>query len=226
MLYTRPWKFNPLYGVQGAGSQQLWVQRDEDNQLFEQSLEPQNLNFGYTRTFTKADMWGKRLSFSVNVNSSMTFDLQRYTNSRLTFGLGLGTRIANFMDLSFSTTSENTTLYRYFQNLPFFDPIPVDLYSGVETGFFRDIVNSLRFGDEEMRKQSGFKLRSINVSLLHHLGDWNARLTIHSTPQLDQTSTPPAFKFQNEISFLVQWVPIAEIRTQIDYSRDKNLTVK
>ena len=45
------------------------------------------------------------------------------------------------------------------------------------------------------------------------------------SPFLDQTTSPYTYKFKNEISFLVQWVPIGEIKTQIDYSNDK-ITVK
>jgi hypothetical protein len=57
------------------------------------------------------------------------------------------------------------------------------------------------------------------VSLLHHLGDWNARLTINTTPFRPEGST--TYTFNNEISFLIKWVPISEIRTQVDHSRDR-----
>ena len=155
----------------------------------------------------------------------MAFDLQRYTNSRLSFSIGINMKITNFLEFNFSTSSENATLYRYFQNLPFFASPPTDLYSGYETNFFFDLFNSFRFDDDELRRKSGFKLKSLNVSILHHLGDWNARLSMTMTPYLDQSSVPFSYKFNNEISFLIQWVPIGEIKTQIDYIKEK-ITVK
>jgi hypothetical protein len=66
-------------------------------------------------------------------------------------------------------------------------------------------------------------MKTLNLALIHHLGDWNARLSMTMTPYLPQGSRD--YKFDNEISFLVQWVPIGEIRTTIDYVKE-NLTVK
>jgi hypothetical protein len=75
----------------------------------------------------------------------------------------------------------------------------------------------------DLRRKSGFKMKSLKMSFIHHLGDWNARLSMEMTPYLPAGSRD--YKFNNEISFLVQWVPIGEIRTQIDYSKER-LTVK
>ena len=218
VLYARPWRFNPYFYV-GSGLP-LWQQQ------LDSRLEPQQFSLGYSRSFTQNDLWGRRLSFSVSFSTNMAFDLQRYTNSNMNFNLTVSTRITNFLDLSFSTVSQNTVLFRYFQNMPFFRTPPAALYAGQETNFFVDLLNSFRFDNEELRRQSGFKLRSMNVSLLHHLGDWNARLTIHSTPHLERIpGSAPVYRFRNEISFLVQWVPIGEIRTQIDYT-DQRLRIR
>ncbi|MCL2602153.1 MAG: LPS-assembly protein LptD [Treponema sp.] len=225
--YDVPWRFNPQFGDALAGNQQLWIQRDEHNNLFEPSLEPRELTFSYSPSFSRNDLWARRMGFSVNFNTSMVFDLQRYTSSRLNFSMSIATRITNFLELEFRATAENAVLYRYFQNIPFFAKPPVDLWPGAyETNFFVDLLNSFRFDSDELRQRSGFKLRSINVTLTHFLGDWNARLTISSFPVLERNpGSQPTYEFQNEITFLIQWVPIAEIRTQIDYT-DKTLKVK
>jgi len=222
-VYARPYRFNPLYGVTGAGSQQLWIQSDQNGQPFANNLEPQQLQLGYTQTFAQKDLWQKRLSFSVNLNSSLTFDLQRYTNSRLSFTLGATMSVSNFLDLNLSTRSENAVVYRYFQKMPFFDTPPTDLYQGYENNFFVDLLNSFRFDNNDLRRQSGFKLKSLSMSMVHHLGDWNASLTMNMTPYLPSGSR--SYQFSNDISFLVQWVPIGEIKTQVDYLQ-QNLTIK
>jgi len=212
-VYSRPYRFNPLYGASGAGNQALWILLPDEH------LEPREFRLGYGKTFSQKELWNKRFSFSVNVNSSLSFDLQRYTSSRFTFGLGVNMSIMNFLDFSLSTGSENVVVYRYFQNMPFFDPPPVDLYAGYETNFFTDLLNSFRFDKEELRRQSGFKMKSLNLSLLHHLGDWTARLSMTMTPYLPQGSR--AYQFNNEISFVIQWIPIEEIKTEIEYSKQK-----
>jgi hypothetical protein len=192
-----------------------WTQRGDKH------LIPKEFRMAYSKTFRKEGLWDKRLSFSVNVNTSLGFDLQQYTNSRYTFSLGFTTGITNFLDVAFSTNSENAQIFRYFQNLPFFDDFPSDIYQNKEPNLFTDLLNSFRFDDIELRKSSGFKLKSFNLSLIHHLGDWNATLTMTLTPYLDQTGSRPTYKFNNQISFLVQWVPIAEIKTDIYYDKEK-----
>jgi lipopolysaccharide assembly outer membrane protein LptD (OstA) len=196
---------------------QGWIQNTGDDDL---KLNLRDLRISYVQRFTREALWNNRLSFSFNVNSSLNFDLQRYTYSRFSFTLGFTLTVKNFLDLTFSATSENAVIFRYVQNIPFFD-LPVELPG--EQNFLIDLWNSFRFDDEELRRGSGFKLKSFSLSLTHHLGDWNARLGITLSPYLEQNSFPYRYKFNNEISFLVQWVPIGEIKTEMNYSYDKDL---
>ncbi|AEF80421.1 LPS-assembly protein LptD [Leadbettera azotonutricia] len=194
-------------------------------QVGDKELEPQQLSFNYAKSFRKENLWGKRLSFSVNLSSGLSFDLQRYTYSSLDFSLGLGFGIANFLDITLSARSSNSQIYRYFQNLPFFT-VPVELPPGVETNFFVDLFNSFRFDDIEKRRSSGFKLKSFSLDLVHHLGDWNAKLGVALVPYLNSTAgSVPVWKFNSQISFLVQWVPIEEIKVDMAYDKEQ-LTFK
>jgi lipopolysaccharide assembly outer membrane protein LptD (OstA) len=189
-----------------------WVQSTEE------SLNPREFKLAFVKSFKKEALWKKRLNFSVNLNTDLTFNLQQYTYSNFKFTLGFTLGITNFLDFSFSATTQNSVIFRYFQDLPFFD-LPLELPG--EKNLFVDLFNSFRFDDEELRKNSGFKLKSFNISLLHHLGDWNARLGLTLTPYLDQSSFPYRYKFNNEISFIVQWVPISEIKSEIVRNKDK-----
>ena len=216
-VYTQPYRYNYSGSVDPAKPDGWLLSGDR-------GLVPREFSLGYVQTFTKKETANKLFSFSVNLNTSLTFDLQRYTNSRYSFGLGFNMGITNFLELSLSTTSENGVMFKYFQKMPFFD-MPVELYQGQETNLFKDLFNSFRFDNDELRRKSGFKLKSLNVSLIHHLGDWNASLSVYMTPYLDRNTFPYSYKFSNEISFLVQWVPIGEIKTQIDYSKE-TLTIK
>jgi hypothetical protein len=214
-IYSQPYRYNYNGSVDNSRPNG-WIQ------LNYKSLNPNEIKLAYVKTFTQNSLWGNRLSFSLSFNTSLSFDLQRYTNSKFSFSLGFRTRITNFLDLDFSTNSENVVIFKYFQGLPFFD-LPTQLYPGQETNLFVDFLNSFRFDNDDLRRQSGFKLKSLRLSFIHHLGDWNARLTVATTPYLPQGSR--TYRFSNDVSFLIQWVPIGEIRTQIDYSKDK-LTIK
>ena len=214
-LFAQPYRYN-FNGSVNSGLPNGWIQMPD------KAFIPNELRFAYNRTFTQNNLWGDRLSFSVVLNTSLGFDLQRYTNSRFNLSLGVRTAIKGFLDLNLSTSSENAVIFKYIQGLPFFD-LPTQLYPGQEMNIFIDLLNSFRFDNEDLRRRSGFKMKSLDLSLVHHLGDWNATLAMKLSPYLPSGAT--SYRFNNEISFTVQWVPIREIRTGFDYTQDR-LTIK
>jgi hypothetical protein len=191
-----------------------WVQSNE-----EPTLKNRDVSISFSKSYTKQPFWKKRLSFTVNNTTSLLLDLQRYTNSTLTFNLGFSMNITNFLDLSLSSTTTNSVVFRYLQDLPFFS-LSREFPEGEQNNFFIDLLNSFRFDDDSKRRSSGFKLKTFTFSATHHLGDWDAALGITLSPYLDQENQPYSYKFNNEISFTVKWVPVSDIKTEIDY-RDK-----
>jgi hypothetical protein len=113
-------------------------------------------------------------------------------------------------------------MFKYFQNLPFFD-MPTQMYPGMEQNFFIDLLNSFRFDNNDLRRQSGFKLRALSMSMVHHLGDWDATLTMNMIPHLPPGSR--SYTFTNDFSFMIRWIPINELRTQFDYVQER-LTIR
>ncbi|MDR1248992.1 MAG: LPS-assembly protein LptD [Treponema sp.] len=186
---------------------------------YPESFEPQKFTMGYVQTFKKDELWEKRLSYSLGLNTAMTFDLQRFTNSSLNFTLNFTLGISKFLDITLGTTSSNASMYRYFREWGIFN-VPDNLPVIGEANIFTDLFNSFRFDDEKLRQDSGFKLKSFKLSLLHHLGDWTAKLDIALSPYLTDTM-PREYKFNTEISFVVQWLPISEIKTEIIRNKDK-----
>jgi hypothetical protein len=189
-----------------------WIEKTGDP-----NLKPGNFTLSYSKIFSKKELWGERLGFSVNVNTRLFFDLQRYTNSNFRLTLGFTLTINNFIDLSFSTTSENAVIFRYFKDLPMFDDLPVDLPEGEQNNFFIDLANSFRFDDESRRRSSGFKMKSFNLAATHHLGDWNAVLGVTMSPYRPENSFQ--YQFNTEVSFVVQWIPITEVKSDISYNK-------
>jgi hypothetical protein len=58
--------------------------------------------------------------------------------------------------------------------------------------------------------------------MTHHLGDWNAILGVTLSPYLERPAgSIPYYKFNNDISFLVQWLPISEFKSDIHYNKDE-----
>jgi hypothetical protein len=185
----------------------------EDNNG-EETLNPQELRINYNKSISSDT--NKKVSFGFRVDSGVTFDLQRYTYSKFTFGLGISANINKFLDVTLSTYSENSEIYRYFRdhsdlNLP-------------RKNLFEDLFDSFRFDNIERRQRSGFKLKSFKLDLVHHLGDWDATLGMQLSPELDTTAKQ--YRFNTVISFLIQWKPIKEFKTQFDYDNKEGFRYK
>ena len=201
--YDNMYELDPIYGWKAVvGTQQL---------------RPKSFTLGYTNSTKGEPLWRDRFTYSLDISSNLSLDLQRYTYSSLFFSLGTTVRVAQFLDLSFSAKSQNAVVFRYLQGLPWWNTA-VDLPG--QENFLMDLVNSFRFDNEELRKSSGFKLKALSFGATHYLGDWNAKLGVDLVPYLDTTTAPFRYKFNTQVSFLVQWVPITEIKTEVasDYT--------
>jgi lipopolysaccharide assembly outer membrane protein LptD (OstA) len=190
-----------------------WVERPG-----EPKIHPRDFRLAYAQTFNKKGLWDNRLQFNVNIRSSMTLDLQRYTNSNFFFSLGFTLGIANFMDLSFSTNSENAYIYRYLRNMPFFRDAPIDLPGGSQNNLFLDLINSFRFDNDGLRQSSGFKMKGFQIKATHYLGDWRAELDWTLIPERPANSRQ--YELNSKVSFLVKWVPIGELKSDITYNKN------
>ena len=210
--YIRGFEFDPEAGGGAAGA---WVQRGED----EQTLRPEDFFIQYGRRFETRPRSGIINNFFARVDSSTTFNLQRFTDSRFTFGLGAGVD-TRFMRLSLTANSDNNDIFRYFRNWPLFRDAPIELPDGRQNNLFLDLIDSFRFGssDEAMeaRRRSGFKIRGLTLRAERSLGDWDASLDWRMTPY--RPRTPGArVEMHNFVTFMVRWIPITEFRSEIRY---------
>jgi hypothetical protein len=191
-----------------------WQQTED-----EQALHPRDLTLSYIRSFAKRDIIKDRLNFSVNINSRLFFDLQRYTNSNFQLSMGFTLGIGGFMDISLSATSENAVIWRYFKNFPGMEDITSMYIDGDQNNVFIDLIDSFNFADESKRQRTGFKMKSFNLTADHYLGDWTASLGIIMSPYLNNNLTPPKYEINAEVTFLVKWTAISEIKTDLKYEK-------
>jgi hypothetical protein len=154
--------------------------------------------------------WKNRVALQATLESNLKFDLVRLTESSMDFKPKLTLKISDFLDLSFSSTSSNEVIARYFQkwmNLP--EPLPG------ETNMLKDALNSFDFFDRTKREQSGFKLKSLTFSMTHYLHDWTATLDTTLNPELKTTDGKPHYEFSPTVKFVVMWKPISDIKTTV-----------
>jgi hypothetical protein len=204
-------------------SKSYYLDTDPSNSGWKESgsdekLNPQTLTASFSGTLS-LDNWTD-FQGAVRVNTGLGFDLQRYTYSAFTFDLFLeNIKINRILDVTLVARSENKQIYRYFSNMPFFKDIGIDMPG--EKNIFIDLLNSFRFDDIEKRRTSGFKFSSFELNLIHHLGDWDAVLTVNMQPKLQPTKV---YQVMSDITFRVQWKPIKEFKTDVRYTTEYGLS--
>jgi hypothetical protein len=120
--------------------------------------------------------------------------------------------------MNFSTL--NSVMYRYFREWCPNLPPEIMNAEGEQFNFFLDLANSFRFDDYDRRRLSGFKMQPFNLSATHFLGDWTAVLTLAMAPYLPQGKTQ--YELNTDFSFVVQWIPISEIKSDMSYNKRDN----
>jgi len=194
-----------------------WVQKTIEEE--EPSLNPRDLTFSYSKSSSEREIVKNRLGFSMNLNTRLFFDLQRHTNSNFQLTTGFTLKVNKFMDLSMSLTSENAVVFRYFKGFSGMDEYTKMYIDGPQNNLFTDIIDAFNFFDDTKRQRSGFKMKRFSFKAVHHLGDWDATLDVSMSPYLDSESFPPKYDVNAEVSFLVQWSAISEIKTDLKYEK-------
>lgn len=196
MQYTNPFDFTSTGWVQDTSTQEFL---------------PKSASIAYTLPAKNFKAWKNRISVAPTLDTSLSIDFIRPTNSYFIFTPGITFRINKFLDISFSATSRNDVLYRYVQSaLGHPGRIPG------EENIFKDLANSFRFDDESLRKASGFKLKSLNFAITHDLHDWDLKCEFKIEPRLiTPTTGMQYYDFSPYFTLSVVWRPMESMKTEI-----------
>ncbi len=188
-------------------SESGWVLEGNDNQFIPTAM---GFTFNNSSKPLKVYSWKNRFALQATLESNLKFDLNRLTESSFDFKPRLTLKLSDFLDLSFSSTSSNEVIARYFQDwmdLP--APLPGERNIG------KDLLNSFNFFDRGKREQSGFKLKSLTLGITHYLHDWTATLDTTVAPELKADGNRYYYEFIPTVKFVVSWKPISDIKTTV-----------
>ncbi|MCQ2597447.1 MAG: hypothetical protein MJ181_06305 [Treponema sp.] len=181
-----------------------WVQNEKKN------FVPFSLSASYSVPSKTFYSWKNRVSVTPSLSTSVVADLIRPTNSYFSISPSLSFKLNEFMNLTFSATSKNSVIYRYFQGMMGHPGrIPG------EENIFVDLMNSFRFDDTSLRQASGFKLKSLNMTMDHELHDWKFRMSAKVEPRLVTENNKKYYDFSPYLTIGVVWSPMEAIKTQI-----------
>ncbi len=166
----------------------------------------------YVTSWHPPAAWRNRIDWTVDVNAAARQSLLRFTDSYLNVTLGLTFKVYQFLDITFASTSRNSSLWRYY---PGFFAIPSE--ANVEPiNPLVDLAKSFNFFNDDDRRASLFKLKSLSVTAKHALHDWDLAFTFAANPVLDETSLSYIFKTSWSVS--LAWRSVSQIKST--YSRD------
>jgi len=193
MSRTIPYKLDKNAGWQAVGKEKKFI--------------PTSFHISVSSGPIELYFWKNRVNIKASFSGNLNFNLIRLTDSYLTFSPKITFGVYEFVDVSFGVTSRNDSIVKYFNNLL---NLPVD-FAG-ETNIFKDIGYSLFFWDSEKRRQSDFKVKSIDFQLTHNLKDWTMTISYSIKPTLKTERGKKTYRFDPTISFFVQWNPIGDIK--------------
>lgn len=180
----------------------------------DKDFQPYSLSLAYTNPSKTFKHWTDKISWTPSLSTSVVYDFVRPTSSYFVFIPKLTFKVNSFLDISFSAESRNSVIYRYF--CP--DSDFAYYYEGNgERSIWKDLLDSFRFDDEEKRKSSGFKLKSLAMTITHDLDDWDLNCTLKISPRyIAATSSDPAYyDFSPYFTLSVSWRPMAGMKTEI-----------
>ena len=209
--YVLGYEFDPAKG---------WYIPDDKKKNDEKEFLPYSFSLSYSLPGTTYYKWFNRVSYSFGLNTSIVADLLRPTNSYFLFTPSIKFKVFEFCEITFSASSRNSILYWYFHNEA------GDMYSdwgGFPGNILKDLVDSFRFDDEEKRQNSGFKLKSFNMTVSHDLHDWKANMTMKIEPRIITENGKKMYDFKPYITIGVVWNPMESMKTTIidDYGEWK-----
>jgi len=189
-----------------------WVKGEEME--FLPYLFSAGLKWGY-----KPDpFWKNRIRFSSSLVSTWNMDLIQFTDSSFIFNASFKLKIKNLLDITFSSKSENKATFLYFEDMR------EQLGISGEYSFIGDLLKSFNFFNISDRYASNFNLKTLSLTIVHHLHDWDLSLEYSGDPELVTNDDGiKIYKWSQSFTIMVQWNPIPEIKRSI-VSEDGTIT--
>lgn len=178
------------------------------------SLVPSTLRVGYESGGDPVWYWKDRIKTDLSVKTHWYMNLQNNLDNLFDFTLTFDVSIYKFLDISFSSYSNNSRTYLYF-------PSMARSLGQVPLNPLTDLVNSFNFFNPVARTNSSFKIRTITAKVVQHFGDWDLTFQYQGSPQLITTTNPVTFAQITQYTWSpifaiqVQWNAVPEIKSNI-----------
>ena len=227
------YKYDLFIEKPNEDSKKGYVQRKE------KEFTPYSASLSYSLPSKTYYQWFNRISWAPGLSTNINYDFIKPTNSYFQISPSITFNINNFFKLTFSATSRNSSIYWYFQDNGKYS---TDSFYGdnFATKIFADLlqstgiygINGWGWEDGAFRKNretSGFKLKSLNLTITHNLHDWDFNMTCKFEPKIVKANGTQKYVFDPYVSIGIVWNPMQSIKTNLTHeykeSDDKALWV-
>ena len=214
-------KYDLFVDAANEKGQKGYVQRKE------KEFTPFSASLSYSLPSKTYYSWFNRITWTPGLSTNINYDFIKPTNSYFQIVPSLTYNINNFFKLTFSATTKNSSVYWYFQKKGKFSDN--SFYgNNFATKIGADIIQS--FGIYGMngwgwqnnafrknRETSGFKLKSLNMTLTHNLHDWDFNMTWRFEPKIVKINNVQKYVFDPYISIGIVWNPMQSIKTNLTH---------
>ncbi|MFW6368245.1 MAG: hypothetical protein ACOCZ9_00780, partial [Spirochaetota bacterium] len=177
-----------------------WVGQEDEE------LRPTSLSARLGTSLEAQPAWRGRIRSEFDLRSTLSADLQRFTNSSLDVEAGANLDIFRFLDLEMRARSSNEQMYQYIPGLA--------EQVGRETrNVFVDLAKSFNFFDRRDREFSGFNIRELEIDAVHDLGDWDLTVRYRGSPV---QRNDDRVEWRSTMNISLDWRPIPEISRSFD----------
>ena len=193
----------------------------------EKEFTPTSISLSYTLPNKTHYEWLNRINWTPGLSTNINYDFIKPTNSYFQILPSLNFTVNEFLKLTFSATVRNSSIYWYFKDdgkyasdsyygNNFVSRIFTDLIQS--TGIYG--VNGWWYGDNAFRKNrqaSGFKLKSLNMTLTHELHDWDFKMTVKFEPKVVKINDKQKYVYDPYVSIGIVWNPMQSIKTNLTH---------
>ncbi len=176
------------------------------------TFRPESFSFAFTPAFTSRE--GDAIAWSVDASARLEQNLVRFSESTLLLSATTKIGIGKGFSLSFSGTSRNASVWRYYAGL--FPPSGSFDPSAYGKSIVTDVLESLSIWDPAALRRSLLKLQNLTFSLDRSLQNWDLALSVTGAPLLVKPEGARHYYTMDfSLSFSVKWKDIPEISSSV-----------
>jgi len=174
---------------------------------------PRQLKFLFHREFKPAPIWKNRIRLHTIIDASWNINLNQPTDNVLKFTWTQKFHTYKFIDVKLAFTASNKSMYTYF-------PWWRERFGiSRKINFFEDLLKSFNIFSAKDRYESNFNMERLDLSLVHHLGNWDLTVQYGGWPAYDPAKG--SYGWKSDFNLSVKWNPLPMFNQKTSLKNDK-----